>query len=255
MTASLAGAARLLRHGRAGRAGERPAPGSGRLAVLAWRGNQVAGLAYKGSLLVALAAGAGKLVIGLLAWSPFVVTNGLYGLVIGVARFFCLHADDGAQGGLVGQYRRYRGVGVAILIASALYAAYSIRLFTAPDGLRFSQPVAIGLATVVFVELGVTGRTAATSRRDASPLTQAAMLAGLASALTALALVQAALRGVADSPGFAAGGPSSAPDAWGGIFCGACAATVGLFMIVAATRRLHRLAPAPTTASIERNPS
>ena len=238
--------ARRIRHGRLGPAMPRPGKEAGRRVQFKWWQAQFTNLTFKGSVLFNALSGLEKLVLGVFALSPFVVVNGLYSLAMGVGRFFCLDTADAPTTRLA-QYRRYRQVGLVILCASLLYAAYATRLFLVPSHTTLPLWVALGIATVAFVELGAAIQQSITRRHDPSPLVHAAKLASLASALTTLTLVQMVLRAISDAHG------NSAPDGWGGLFFGGLAALVGLIMALYATRCLHRLPPPDFPAESETN--
>jgi hypothetical protein len=140
----------------------------------------------------------------------------------------------------VNQWRRYRSIGVAIIIASALFTVYAIRLFTTSQQTVYNFYVALGIATITFTELGVAIYQSVTRRHDPSPLVHAAKMASLASALTAMTLVQIAVRqlGERDTSGTTI---DSAADGWGGLFFGCLAVLVGVGMIIYSTYRLHHL--------------
>jgi len=223
--------ARRFTQGQLGPAPQPPDPQAGRWARLVWWSARIGATAFKGSILWTWIIGVVKLILGMVSLSPFIVVNGLYGLGMGVARFFCLATDEERRS-LSSQYRRYRWIGVAVMIASLMYVGYALRLFFSPETTVYSTLVAIGIATVVFVELGNAVYQTITQRHNPSPLVSAAKLTSLASSLTALALVQVAIRQIADSAN-----ASNAADGWGGLVCGGLATLVGLFMIVYATRK------------------
>jgi len=223
-----------LRHAQLGCRMDRPMVGDPWKAFAAWRIDQFGALMFKGSTLGRVLLGLGKLVLGAVALSPFAVINGLYSLGIGTAGFFCLETENDALPP-VAQHRRFRLVGVIVTIASLIYVLYATRLFLTADPFVFSQSIALAIATITFTELVINARQAIVRRNDPSPLVQAAKMANLASALTSLALVQTAIRSIADPTG------GSVINAWGGLFCGGLAVLVGLCMIVLATVRLRAI--------------
>jgi len=225
--------ARRFRHGRVGVVIERPGKDEHWTRHARWRINQASGLIFKGSVVVNFVLGIGKMVLGALTISPFVIVNGVYSIGAGLAKFFCLETPD--EQTAVAQQRRYRMVGVFVMIASLFYVSFAGSLFIVPENTTFTNITAITLATVVFVEIGVNIRLAVVNRRNPSPLVQASNLTGLAAALTSLTMVQMALRAIGGSTG-------SAADGWGGIFCGGLAVVVGVGMIIVATKKLHHLA-------------
>ena len=225
--------ARRFRQGQLGPAPEPLDPQAGRWERLAWWSGRIGATAFKGSILWIWVIGVVKLVLGIVSLSPFIVVNGLYGLGMGVARFFCLSTDEERRS-LASQYKRYRWIGVAVTIASLMYVGYALRLFSSRETTSYSYLVSLGIATVVFVELGVAIYQTITRRHDPSPLVSAAKFTSLASSLTALALVQVVLRQMADTSN-----TDNTADGWGGLFCGGLATLVGLFMIVYATHKLR----------------
>jgi len=223
--------ARRFTQGQLGQVPQPPDPKAGRWVRLLWWSGRISATAFKGSILWTWIIGVVKLVLGVVSFSPFVIVNGLYGLGMGVARFFCLATDEERRS-LSSQYRRYRWIGVAVMIASLMYVGYAVRLFFSSETTVYSSIVAIGIATIVFIELGNAVYQTITQRHNPSPLVSAAKLTSLASALTALALAQVAIRQIADAEN-----AGNSADGWGGLFCGGLATLVGVFMIVYATRK------------------
>jgi uncharacterized membrane protein len=93
------------------------------------------------------------------------------------------------------------------------------------------------IALSPFVELGVNIQQAVAKRRHPSPLVHAAKLTALASSIIGLSLVQVALLSMAEPKA-----DHSRYNAWGGIFCGAIAITIGVGMIIRSSHHLRRLA-------------
>ena len=224
--------AHRFRHGRLGQVVEHPGEDEHWTRWVHWRISQAGGVIFKGSVLVNFLLGIGKIVLGALSISPFVIVNGVYSIGNGLAKYFCLETPDDRSA--TAQHRRYRLVGVFVTVASLFYVSFAGSLFIAPENTTFTNISAITLATVVFVEIGVNMRLAVVNRRNPSPLVQASNLTGLAAALTSLTMVQMALRAIGGSTG-------STADGWGGVFCGGLAVVVGLIMIILATRKLHHL--------------
>jgi len=223
--------ARRFRQGQLGPVPQPPDEKAGRWARLVWWSGRIGATAFKGSILWTWIIGIVKLILGMVILSPFVVVNGLYGLGMGVARFFCLATDE-ERHSLSSQYGRYRWIGLTVMIASLMYVGYALRLFFSPETTVYSSVVAISIATVVFIELGNAVYQTIYQRHNPSPLVSAAKFTSLASSLTALALAQVAIRQIAD-----ASNAYNSADAWGGLFCGGLATLVGVFMIVYATRK------------------
>ncbi|MDR0285073.1 MAG: hypothetical protein LBI33_09320 [Propionibacteriaceae bacterium] len=225
--------ARAARHLRYGQLGTVPVRGEdeSRRARLERASRRFATVAFKSSVVASVLLGLAKVVLGLVAWSPFVIVNGLYSLGIGQAKFFCL--DVGDQVSLAGQWRRYRYVGVTVIVASLAHMGYGVSLFAHPGHTRLSETVSIGVAAVVFFELGLAIQQSVTRRHDPSPLVHAAKLASLAAGLVALSLVQIVLLGAFDTTGDQSYG------GWGSVFCDGLATLVGLGMGVRATVRLR----------------
>jgi len=161
------------------------------------------------------------------------------------ARLFCLTTDEDRDS-IVNQWRRYRSIGVTVVIASALFTVYTIRLFTTSQQTMYNFYVALGIATITFIELGSAVYQSVTRLHDPSPLVHAAKLASLASALTAMTLVQIVVRqlGERDTYGTTI---DPAADGWGGLFFGCLALLVGVGMVIYSTYRLHHPdRPSPT---------
>ena len=184
------------------------------------------GLSGLGSILMGLF----KILSGVLSLSVFTCVNGCYTLGMVAARY-CALAGVLKTKKISEQYRYYRWSGIVLITASCLYIAYSIRMYFRPTYTVYHPYIAMGIATVTFVEIGVNLRGVLVFRKNQSPLLHAIKTISLATSLISLVLTQAAILSFADD--------SQNPEVTGitGTLMGACAALLGVYMLL----RLRRL--------------
>lgn len=187
----------------------------------------LAGLSGLGNILLALF----KIASGALARSIFTCVNGFYTLGMVLARY-CALAGVVKTKHISAQYRYYRWSGIILIAASCLYIAYSIRSYFHPTYTAYHPYIAMGIATVTFVEIGLNLRGVLVFRRERSPLLHALKTINLAASLISLVLTQAALLSFA-------GGGYHDPTVNGilGALMGACAVLLGVYML----RRMRRI--------------
>lgn len=185
------------------------------------RALHLAGVSGAGNIFLGL----GKILSGLLSLSVFVCVNGGYTLGMVVARYCALagviRAKDVRE-----QYRYYRWAGKILILSSLLYMVYSGWAYFHPKYIAYHMYVALAIATVTFVEIGLNIRGVVVNRKNKTPLLHALKTINLAASLISLVLTQSAILS------FAQGGyhdPSA--NALLGILMGACAALLGVFML------------------------
>lgn len=179
------------------------------------------GLSGLGNILMGLF----KIASGALALSIFTGVNGFYTLGMVLARY-CALAGVVKTKDISGQYRYYRWSGIVLISASCLYIAYSIRSYFHPTYTAYHPYIAMGIATVTFVEIGLNLRGVLVFRKDRSPLLHALKTINLATSLISLVLTQAAILSFADEI------QNPASNGILGALMGACAALLGVYMLL-----------------------
>lgn len=177
-----------------------------------------------------IALAAAKILSGALSLSVFTCVNGFYTLGMVVSKY-CALAGVLRTDKIGEQYRYYRWSGIVLILASCLYIACSIRMFLHPTYTAYHPYLAMGIATVTFVEIGVNIRGVLMYRKNCSPLLHALKTINLATSLISLVLTQAAILSFADE--------AQNPAANGilGALMGSCATLLGVYMLL----RLRRL--------------
>lgn len=179
------------------------------------------GLSGLGNILMGLF----KIASGALALSIFTCVNGFYTLGMVLARY-CALAGVVKTKDISEQYRYYRWSGIVLIVASCLYIAYSIRAYFHPTYMAYHPYIAMGIATVTFVEIGLNLRGVLVFRKDRSPLLHALKTINLATSLISLVLTQAAILSFADEI------QNPASNGILGALMGACAALLGVYMLL-----------------------
>lgn len=181
----------------------------------------LAGVSGAGNIFLGL----GKILSGLLPLSAFVCINGGYTLGMVVARYCALagvlRAKDMRE-----QYRYYRWAGKILILSSLLYMAYSGWAYFHPKYIVYHEYLALAIATVTFVEIGLNIRGVVVNRKNKTPLLHAIKTINLAASLISLVLTQSAILS------FSRGGyhDPSVNALLGGVM-GTCAALLGAFML------------------------
>lgn len=189
--------------------------------VSASRMLHLTGLSGLGNILMGLF----KIVSGILAFSIFTCVNGCYTLGMVLARY-CALAGVIRTKDISKQYRYYRWSGIILIATSCLYIAYSIRMYFNPTYTAYHPYIAMGIATVTFVEIGLNLRGVLVFRKNRSPLLHALKTINLATSLISLVLTQAAILSFADE----VQNPSS--NGILGTLMGACAVLLGVYMLL-----------------------
>lgn len=190
-----------------------------------WRILHLAGMSALGNALLGL----GKVASGVLAGSFFVCVNGLYTLALVLARA-CALAGSAQGTPRAAQFRCCRWSGRLLVLASALYVAYSGWSWYHPKAVDCHPYAAIGIAAVTFTEIGLNLHGVWRYRRDDRPLLHALKTINLAASFISLVLTQSVLLSFT-------GEHDPAYNALLGGLMGVCAALLGAYMI----RRIQRM--------------
>lgn len=174
-----------------------------------------------------------KIISGVLALSIFTCVNGCYTLGMVIARY-CALAGVIRTKDISKQYRYYRWSGIVLIVASCLYIAYSIRMYFRPTYTAYHPYIAMGIATVTFVEIGLNLRGVLVFRKNHSPLLHALKTINLATSLISLVLTQAAILSFADEV------QNPASNGILGALMGACAVLLGVYMLLRMRRITNR---------------
>ena len=171
-----------------------------------------------------------KMAIGIFTSSFFMFTNALYSAGLGVARYIALkmHTQNGEK-----QIQSYFRVGGVILLASACYVIYSIRLFSGSETASFHMTVGIAIACYTFLEFGINIREALRLRKSNALEAKALRAISLSSTLLCFVLTQTALMSFANE------GDSSFANALSGVFFGGAAALIGVYVMVRSRLIMH----------------
>lgn len=179
------------------------------------------GISGAGNILMALF----KIGSGILAFSVFTCVNGFYTLGMVLARYCALIGVVRTKD-ITAQYRYYRCSGIVLISASCLYIAYSIQAYFHPVYTSYHPYIAMGIATVTFVEIGLNLRGVLVFRKNHSPLLHALKTINLATSLISLVLTQAAILSFADEV------QNPASNGILGALMGACAVLLGIYMLL-----------------------
>ena len=182
----------------------------------------------KVSILSNLGLAIGKALIGILSLSFFLCVNALYNIGIAFAKYNIL---DGIEQGKDhrAQIEDSRKVGMILLIASAVYMLYSIRMFVSPPTTQYPMVVAIAIAAFTFTEIALNLKGVFSKKEGRTPLTQVTKLTSLASSLICLVLTQRAILS------FTMAGENVSPaNGLAGIVFGAIAALIGIYIVARA---------------------
>lgn len=178
------------------------------------------------------AMAAGKIILGILTGSVFLAINSLYNAGMGLIRVFAIKTDrETGAGGMPPKeikkrkYDFYMIAGGILMVCSAVYMIFSIRLFIGYTTMKYSMVAGIAIAAITFTEIGVAVRGIAVTRFDRRPVIEAIKLVNLACALISLVLTQTALLS------FAYEGDASFYNGISGMIFGAVAALIGLYMV------------------------
>ena len=181
--------------------------------------------------------GAAKVLLGAIALSPFACVNGFYTLALVAARAGILRAGMAQDGGR--EARLCLWASWLLLVSSVLYIAYSGWAFHHPSAISVHKYVALGIATVTFVEIGVNIYGVVKMRRANDLAVRVLRAVNLASSLVSLVLTQSVLMSISST-----GDHSQAWSGACGVFMGALAVAVSIREIRASKRASKALASA-----------
>ena len=177
--------------------------------------------------------GVGKLALGIASMSLLTCVNAFYTFGM-VGAKSCVLAGAIKEENTTAQYRYYKISGIVLIVASALYIAYSAWLVAHPVTSVFSIYIALSIATFTFAELAVNIRGVIVYRHEDTPLLNAIKMINLASSLICLVLTQTAL--IALVPESQAE-MHPATNGFMGILMGSAAVILGIVMI----RRINKI--------------
>ena len=177
--------------------------------------------------------GTGKLCMGLLSASFFTVMNALYTYGMVAAKLCVL---KGVAVPAPKQYAYCRKAAGILLAASLFYALYSARLLLHSEKAQYHPYLAMGIATVIFTEIGLNLWGVWVERKKKSPLFHTLKIINLASSLIGLVLTQTAILSFTHTE---AEYDASRSNAILGLCMGGCAALLGWFLLWR-TARLER---------------
>ena len=191
------------------------------------RSLHLTGVSGIGSILM----GIFKILFGVLSLSVSTCVNGFYTLGMVIARYCALAGVLRARSAAE-QCKYYRWAGRILILSSLLYMVYSAWSYFHPRYVAYHMYIALAIATVTFTEIGVNLRGVLVFRKNRSPLLHALKIISLATSLISLVLTQAAILSFADD--------AQNPEVTGitGVLMGACAALLGVYMLL----RLRRIA-------------
>ena len=181
----------------------------------------LAGVSGAGDILLGL----GKILSGAVSLSIFVCVNGGYTLGMVVARYCALVGFLRAKN-VKEQCRYYRWPGTILIIASLLYVSYSGWAYFYPKYTAYPKSIALAIATVTFVEIGLNIHGVLINRKNKTPLLHAIKTINLAASLISLVLTQSALLSIAQGEYH-----NPSVNALLGVLMGICAALLGVFML------------------------
>lgn len=136
------------------------------------------------------ALGTGKLVLGILSFSPFTCVSAFYTYSMMLAKLCALFGLDKTERR---QWTHYRVSALILMAASALFSVYSASLIFSPKVSHYHPYIAMGIATFTFTEIALNTRGMLRERKSKSPLLYAVKMESLASSLICLVLTQKAL--------------------------------------------------------------
>ena len=145
-----------------------------------------------------LAAGIGKLVLGIFTMSVLTCVSALYTFGMVTAKSFALAGTMKAKNEKE-QYRYCLISGAVLILTSLLFTAYSVRLLSHPSSGIYSIYSALAIAVFTFAELVLSIRGVLAGRSRLTPPLYAVKMINLASSLMCLVLTQTAILSAADT--------------------------------------------------------
>ena len=169
--------------------------------------------------------GSGKLLMGIFSSSFFTIMNAFYTYGMVTAKLLALR---GLMVSPQKQTSYYKGAADILITASLCYAVYSTRLLWNPENTQYHPYLAMGIATVMFTEIGMNLWGVLAERKAKSPMFHAIKTINLASSLIGLVLTQAAILSFTHPE---EGYDPSLANSILGLCMGGCAAFLGCFML------------------------
>ena len=182
---------------------------------------------------VSLAAGTGKLVLGILTASLSSCVSACCTFGMAAAKSFALAGSLKAKNKQE-QYRYCFISGAVLILTSLLFAAYSVRIAQYPAAGAYNIYAALAAAVFTFAELALSIRGVLAERSRLMPPFYAVKMINLASSLLCLVLAQTAILSAAD----AQSGMHQKADGMLGAAAGCSAAVIGIVM-TAGIRRIQ----------------
>lgn len=183
----------------------------------------------------------GKMIVGLYTASIFLCIYALYNVGLALAKATAVKGhregkrppdDTHAHGYGREEYKSYYRVGIILTTSSIVYIIYCLRLFLYGSSASYSMHVALAIAFMTFVEIGMAVHgSIVTMRKGKAPAVSAIKLANLAASLISLVLTQTAILS------FTHQGDMSYYNGLAGLIFGGLAAVIGLGMIL----HMHRI--------------
>lgn len=165
----------------------------------------------------------GKLVLSVISVSFFMLVNAMYSTGMGLARFVALKMHEQER---TKQIRGYRNVGIIIMLASFCYVLYSIRLFYGEKTGSYPMEISLAIAAYTFVEFGIVIRDIFRLRKSHALEAKALRAISLAATLLCFVITQTAIMS------FSEASDATFSNALSGIFFGAIAMLVGVYVII-----------------------
>ncbi len=135
---------------------------------------------------------AGKVAIGIVSSSFFVLISGAYSAGVGACKqiFYrgAARAADREE-----EWKYYRNIAVGLLLSGLFYGVSMVRYFFSPDVVRYDTIVGISIAAFAFLDLGLAIAGLVRSGRRKDLLLSGLKTVNFSGALAAIALTQAAL--------------------------------------------------------------
>jgi len=195
------------------------------------------------SILINIAIGLGKIIMGIYNHSFLFFVSGFYNLSLGFAKVVAVKGYAESKGKAIfpftlqadkkhKEYRYYQLVGVILLLASFAYTIGSIGVLVGEhNNVHYSliMVVEIGIITVIEIIVALQGVFA--RRREKEPILEAIKLTSLISSLIGLVLVQTAILNHA-------GGKTIIYFDYVGIFLGVVSFFIGVYMIISAKMKV-----------------
>lgn len=178
----------------------------------------------KWSSLGSYALAGGKLAMAITSFSIFLGMNAFYTAVIGYGKHqSVIGMNDKKERGELWYYRR---IGLLILVSSILYIIYTLRLFITDENISYDNISAISIASVTFLEIGISIYGIISARRKRSILMKALKLLNLSSSFIGLVLTQTAILSFTSSQ------DHTVANAISGLMFGSITMLIGVWMMV-----------------------